>query len=176
MEELPIKDLEEFIKKMNSLKEKEKLDLSSQEDLSLAIMNLISLEEHFFFTGEKTQKNQYFEFLRQVRNIRKALLKKLLKNTEGEVWCISKHLLSASMRLMEVGTKKLDEGKIKEAEDLFKKSFDIYNLFWGINLGIVKINNFKKISDNALNKNDKKGRVLEKLGEILKKIIDCCKE
>ena len=38
---------------MEKVKGKE-FDLSKQEDLSIALMNLISLEEHFYFSSMKT--------------------------------------------------------------------------------------------------------------------------
>ena len=116
-------NIEDFIKKVQESKTKE-LDLSSDEDLSIAIMNLISIEEHFFFTGAKTDKPEYFDLLNTAREMRKELLKRIIKDYEGEVWCISKHLLSASMRLMEVGTKALGQGKKQEAEDMFKKAIE----------------------------------------------------
>lgn len=170
------KKVDEFIKKVQASKKSE-LDLSSDEDLSIAIMNLISIEEHFFFTGAKTGKPEYFDLLNTAREMRKELLKKIIKEYEGEVWCISKHLLSASMRLMEVGTKALGQGKKEEAEDFFKKAYELYSLFWGINLKLVDIGQVKKIDDNQLNKEDKEKKgILSKLGEVVKKIIDCCKE
>ena len=43
------KKIEELLKKVEESK-KGKLDLSSDEDLSIAVMNLISIEEHFFFS------------------------------------------------------------------------------------------------------------------------------
>ena len=49
--------MSEFLAKVESLKEKAGVDLSTSEDLSIAVMNLISLEEHFFFTGVKTKKD-----------------------------------------------------------------------------------------------------------------------
>src|SRR4030042_2910230 len=116
-----------------------KLDLSSDEDLSIAIMNLISIEEHFFFTGAKTGKSEYYDLLSTAREMRKELLKKIVKDPEGEVWCISKHLLAATMRLMEVGTKYLSQGKNVEAQDLFYKAYDLYSLFWGINLKLIDV-------------------------------------
>ena len=61
------------------------------------------------------------------------LLKKIIKEYEGEVWCISKHLLTASMRLMETGTKQLEAGNREEAKSLFEKSYRLYLLFWEIN-------------------------------------------
>ncbi|MCX6719845.1 MAG: hypothetical protein NTV36_01945 [Candidatus Staskawiczbacteria bacterium] len=88
------KKVEEFIKKVQEDKDNQ-LDLSSDEDLSIAIMNLISIEEHFFFTGNKTGKPEYFDLLATAREMRKDLLKRIVKDPEGEVWCISKHLLFA---------------------------------------------------------------------------------
>lgn len=82
------KKLDEILAKAKSMKKEQKLDLSSDEDLSIAVMNLVSIEEHFFFTGAKTGNKKYFEMILEVREMRKELLKKLLKNTEGEMWCL----------------------------------------------------------------------------------------
>lgn len=169
-------EIEKLLKKVEESK-KGKLDLSAEEDLSIAIMNLISIEEHFFFTGAKTGKSEYFDLLNKARAMRKELLKKIIKEYEGEIWCISKHLLAASMRLIEVGTKYLSQDKKKEAEDLFSKAFDLWSLFWGLNLKLVNIGELKKIDESQLNVHDtKKTGFFGKLGEIVKKIIDCCIE
>lgn len=175
--ENPVKNLDEFIQKINEMKKQDKMDLSSDEDLSLAIMNLISIEEHFFFTGAKTGKEKYFDFLKEVREMRKTLLKKIIKDYEGEVWCISKHLLAASMRLMGVGTKQLGIGKKEEAYDLFEKAYNLYSLFWGLNLKLINPGEIKKIDEDALNRHDsEKKSLMGKLGDLVKKIIDCCVE
>jgi len=172
-----VEEINKLVQKVDEMKKQEKMDLSSDQDLSIALMNLISIEEHFFFTGVKTQKTEYYDFINEVREMRKALLKRIIKEYEGEVWCISKHLLAASYRLMEVGTKELGMGKKEEAYDLFNKAYHLYSLFWGLNMKLIDIKGVKKIDDNALNKHDeeKKGFV-GKLGELVKKIIDCCIE
>ncbi|MDD2547947.1 MAG: hypothetical protein PHO04_00470 [Candidatus Pacebacteria bacterium] len=169
--------LNEFIKKVDDMKKQEKMDLSSDQDLSIAIMNLISIEEHFFFTGAKLQKTEYYDMIKDVRELRKELLQKIIKEYEGEVWCISKHLLAASMRVMEVGTKQLGIGKKKEAYDLFDKAYNLYSLFWGLNMNLLNVGDIKKIDENAVNKKDeeKKG-FMGKLGDLVKKAIDCCIE
>ncbi len=179
-------DLDGFMNKVKKMEQGEKLDLSSDEDLSIGIMNLISIEEHLFFTANKTGKASYYDLLYEVREIRKALLKRIIKQYEGEVWCISKHLLAASMRLMEVGTKALTKGDKKDAEDLFKKSYDLYTLFWGLNLGAVKLDDVKKDKSLASKidftneakppKVQGKASVFDKLGAMVKKAIDCCIE
>ena len=121
--------MEELIEKVNKLKATGELDLSMEEDLSIAIMNLISLEEHFYFTAEKTGSDGYFDLLNQTREIRKQLLAKMIDKHEGETWCITKHLLAATMRMMEVGTKLLSSGKKEESRDMFKKAYEVYSLF-----------------------------------------------
>ncbi len=172
-----IKNLNELIEKVDNMKKQDKMDLSSDEDLSIAIMNLISIEEHFFFTGAKTGKPEYYDLLQEVRAMRGQLLKKIIKEYEGEVWCISKHLLAASMRLLEVGTKQHKMGNKEEANDLFQKAYDLYSLFWGINMKIISTDDVKKIDDNALNKHDEeKQGFMGKLRLLVKKAIDCCIE
>ena len=173
----PIKNLNEFIEKVDQMKKQEKMDLSSDQDLSIAIMNLVSIEEHFFFTGAKLGKTEYYDMIKDVREMRKELLKKIIKEYEGEVWCISKHLLAASYRLMEVGTKQLGMDRKEEAYDLFGKAYNLYSLFWGLNMKLLNVGDIKKIDENALNKQDeeKKG-FMGKLGTLVKKAIDCCIE
>jgi len=172
-----IKNLNEFIQKVDEMKKQEKMDLSSDQDLSIAIMNLVSIEEHFFFTGAKLGKTEYYDMIKDIREMRKELLKKIIKEYEGEVWCISKHLLAASMRLMEVGTKQLGMNNKNEAYDLFNKAYNLYSLFWGLNMKLLDVGDIKKIDENALNKQDKEKKgFMGKLGELVKKAIDCCIE
>ncbi len=174
-------DIQKLLQKVERATKEKKLDLSSSEDLSIGVMNLISIEEHLFFTSQKTGKQKYLNLLNEVRSIRIELLKEIIKDYEGEVWCISKHLLAASMRVMEVGTKELKKGNKKKAWNLFEKSYNLYSLFWGINLDIVKIDKVKRENGN-INLVDEKARkseslsLLSKLGQIVQKVIDCCKE
>ena len=96
--------------------------------------------------------------------------------------CISKHLLAASMRIMEVGTKELNKGKKEKAMDLFKKSYDLYALFWALNLGSVKVKDIKKKDDTEIefiDEDKNKGTmtsVFEKAGVLINKVLDCCRE
>lgn len=182
-------DLEKFMDKIKSAEKGHQLDLSSDEDLSIAIMNLISIEEHLFFTGNKTGKTKYFELLNETREMRKELLKMIIKDYEGEVWCTSKHLLAASMRLFEVGTKAQTKGDTTKAYDLFQKAYNLYNLFWALNLGLDlppalssrRSAGVEEGSGKGLNKKEepisyKKSDFMGKLSGALGKIIDCCRE
>ncbi|HPX64045.1 MAG TPA: hypothetical protein PLA53_01255 [bacterium] len=172
-----IANLNEFIAKIDAMKKQDKMDLSSDQDLTIAIMNLVGIEEHFFFSGAKTGKTAYYDLINEVREMRKELLKKIIKEYEGEVWCISKHLLAASYRLMEVGTKQLSAGKQEEAYSFFNKAYELYSLFWGLNMKLIATDHIKKIDDQAINKQDQsKQSLISKLGAIVKKAIDCCIE
>jgi len=137
-------DVNKLVEKYDALKKDEKLDLSADEDLSIAIMNLISIEEHLFFSGGKTGNPKYYELLKEIRDMRKGLLKKIIKEYEGEVWCISKHLLASSYRLMEYGTKHLGRGNKKEAEEMFEKAYNLYSLFWALNMGVINLEDTKE--------------------------------
>ena len=79
---------------------------------------------------------------------------------------------------MEVGTKAHASGNKKEAEDLFKKSYQLYSLFWGLNLKLIDMGEVKKLDENQITKKDedKKTSILSKLGTVVQKVIDCCKE
>jgi hypothetical protein len=174
-------DLQKFMDKVKGVEKGHEMDLASGEDLSMAVMNLIAIEEHMFFNANKTGKVKYFELLNEAREIRKGLMKMLIPKYEGEVWCTSKHLLAASMRVMEVGTKYQTKGDTKTAYDLFKKSYDLYNLFWAINLGMDKdvetfgktsLPNDKEDQPLPLKKSDFLGNISSTIG----KILDCCRE
>lgn len=171
-----IKSIQELIEKADQMKKQEKMDLSSDQDLTIAIMNLISIEEHLFCTGAKTGKTQYYDWINDVREIRKNLLKKIITEYEGEVWCISKHLLAASMRVMEVGTKQLSQGNKEQAYELFDKAFDLYSLFWALNMKLVSPDNLKKIDEQAIDKKDTKKSVMASFGDLVKRVVNCCIE
>lgn len=174
MDDSKIKELQD---KIANFQKDNAVDLSSEEDLSIAIMNLISLEEHFFFSGAKTGKSEYFDLLNETREIRKSLLGKLMDENEAESWCISKHLLATTMRLMEVGTKYQKDGRKDEAENLFKQAFHIYGMFWALRLKIVDLGGVKKIADNQLNvHDDKPSEKPWSVEDIVNKLVNCCDE
>ena len=81
------------------------------------------------------------------------------------------------MRLMEVGTKYTSAGNKKDAEDMFKKAYQLYSLFWGINLKLVNVGEVKKVGETQLDiKDESKKGVLAKLGQVVQYVINCCKE
>jgi len=156
------------------------VDLSRDEDLSVALMNLISLEEHFYFSHAKTQDDKYLKMLDSIRGLRKKLLGKIVTNPKGEEWCISKHLLAASMRLMEVGTKELAKKSEEDAKQYFQAAFALHSLFFALNLNITGVPDLegKALQGTAPKAAGKAGEkaFLPGLSAAIAKIIDCCKE
>ena len=138
-------NVKEFVERIDASKKVNPKDLSSDQDLSIAIMNLISIEEHLVFSGAKTGKTSYYDLIKDIRETRKNLLQKIIPSYEGEVWCMSKHLLATSMRLMEVGTKQQTLGHDEEAYKMFNTAYDMYCLFWGLNMGMMETKELKWI-------------------------------
>ena len=191
-----IDSVKEFVEKIDSSKKVNPKDLSSDQDLSIAIMNLISIEEHLVFSGAKTGKNSFYDLIRDVREMRKNLMQKIIPSYEGEVWCISKHLLASSMRLMEVGTKQQSLGNKEQAYDLFNKAYDLYCLFWGLNMNMLNVDDLKWVKDDAETVKKLTARVeeataslpaekqketapqgaLAKMKAFVRKAVDCCIE
>ena len=133
--------------------------------------------------------------------MRKELMERIVDKSSvegGEVWCISKHLLAASMRLMEVGTKALGAGKKDDAMEMFEKSYDLYSLFWGLNMHLIDLGEVHesipefydgalaackmdapkksaKVKTVAANTDASKSTV-KRLGQWVKKAVNCCIE
>lgn len=179
MVKLNVKEMNEVDVWVEKVKHKG-VDLSLEEDLSIGLMNLVSLEEHFFFSAMKTNDDKYLELLNKTRELRKKFLAKFVVQPDGEEWCISKHLLAASMRLYEVGTKELANANKQSAKQYFDSAFQLYSLFFAINLKLLKGNSetaendlvkVKKVNDREQSKS-----IFASATEFFKKAVDCCKE
>lgn len=194
------KDVKEFVERIDSSKKVNPKDLSSDQDLTIAIMNLISIEEHLMFSGAKTGKTSFYDLIEDVRETRKKLMQKIIPSYEGEVWCISKHLLASSMRLMEVGTKQQSLGHKDVAYDLFNQAYELYCLFWGLNMNMLSVDDMKWIKDSVEDvkkltvraaavatpasekktaeavEAETKGGALAKMKAFVRKAVDCCIE
>lgn len=189
-----VESVKEFVEKIDATKKVNPKDLSSDQDLTIAIMNLISIEEHLVFSGAKTGKTSFYDLVEDVRELRKNLMQKVIPEYEGEVWCISKHLLSSSMRLMEVGTKQQSLGHKEDAYKLFNQAYDLYCLFWGLNMKMLSTEDVKWVEDNLedikkisskleaqaetpkIEAGETKGGALAKMKAFVRKAVDCCIE
>lgn len=168
-----------FLERVEKIKATGGVDLSAAEDLSIAVMNLVSLEEHFFFTGAKTGDGSYYDLSAEVRGMRKRLMEGLVEKHEGETWCTTKHLLSAVMRLIEVGNRYQAEGysptgspvkgQKEKARAYFSDAYRLYTIFWALKTKLVSAHALQGVMTDAR----EKGWSLEALVE---KLADCCDE
>ena len=155
--------MDNFIKKINEVKKKNELDISIMEDLSIGLMNLVSLEEHCFLSYAKTKDEKFLRTLNTTRELRKKLFALIVKkDDESEKWCMSKHFLGASMRLYEVGNRLFHERNENEAKEMYNDAAELYGLFLELNSGSGNI----KIKDN-----EKKG-----IFSSMKRLLECCNE
>lgn len=190
--------VKEFVERVDNMKKKNPKDLSSDQDLTIALMNLISIEEHLMFSGAKTGKTAFYDTIEDIREMRKNLMQKVIPAYEGEVWCISKHLLATAMRLMEVGTKQQSMGNKEEAYSLFNQAYDLYCLFWGLNMNLVDVKGVEWQPDDAAtlkkavaklevapkavakeeaaSTTDAKDSTFGRLKSFVRKAVDCCIE
>ena len=160
-------NFDEIVKKIETLKKTGGVDLSTEEDLALAVMNLLSLEEHFYFTGAKTENADYYRLMNEARNIRKELMARMINKHEGETWCVSKHLLATTMRLIEVGSKLNADGKTADAQKIFANAYKVFSLFWSLRLKLMSVADLKYRAASE------KPWTLQ---GIMSKLVDCCDE
>lgn len=99
------------------------------------------------------------------------------------------------MRVMEVGTKALSAGNTRDAYDLFNKSYELYSLFWGINMDLIDLTGVKKIAPDVYaqcaadtEKNDmavvssqgpsvaESKSAVRRLGDWVRNAVNCCIE
>jgi hypothetical protein len=159
--------LDELLSKVEDMKKSGSYDLSTEEDLAIATMHLISLEEHTYFNAQKTGKDAYYDAMMELREMRKELLSKMVPRHEGETWCTCKHLLGLTMRLIEVGVKLRGDGRKDEAQEFFDRAYKTFGIFWGLRLKLIELPDVKEMA---------KEEKPMTLNDIVTKLVDCCNE
>ena len=112
---------------------------------------------------EKREKEGTFVFLSgsTIRRIPQ------IKNSEDTMTSMDELTIEDLMDMIKIFAEKIDA----------KKAFDLYSLFWAVNMGMIDTSGIKKLDDNMLNKKDeKKTGLMGKFSAIVKKVIDCCIE
>jgi hypothetical protein len=161
-----------LLQKIEAVKKEKPLDLSAAEDLSVGIMNLIALEEHFFFTGAKTGDGAYHDLSQEIREMRKEFMKELVpkEKYEGETWCATKHLLSATMRFIEVGGKYRTEGKREASDRTLAAAYRLYSIFVALRLRLIDA---RRLTAEARRAQQGEKQTLD---ELVARLANCCDE
>ncbi|MBR4859741.1 MAG: hypothetical protein IKV10_00400 [Alphaproteobacteria bacterium] len=106
------------------------LDLSSDQDLTIGIMNLIAIEE-------LTCPNS--ELHKTISGIRGDLLSRIVPRS-SELYDVSVMLLGRAMSLAETAAHASGAGAYK----IYDSAYEAYSLFWGLNMGLIDIDAAKK--------------------------------
>ncbi len=100
-------------------------DVSISTDIAMAAAHLIALEEHLASTAVILDDKDILNQIIEIRAMRKAVLGSIVGDAPpGELWCASKHVLGAWMRLKEVGDK-LASNNHQESQDA---AMDMYRM------------------------------------------------
>lgn len=107
------------------------LDLSSDQDLTIGLMNLLYIEDYI--------SNPESNLSQMVADIRGKLMDKIVKKTDKNRQ-ISEKLLLESMQLIDAGNMHSGSSAYKKYDAAYEK----YSLFWGINMGLVDLTDIDK--------------------------------
>lgn len=107
------------------------LDLSADQDLTIAIMNLIKLEK--LLDGVDTSGG--YDMSGAIRDMWHRLMGRVVSDKNRELWNMSLYLLGLATDFMERGF--VTTGAM--AYEMFDKSYEVYSLFWGLNMGLITV-------------------------------------
>ena len=130
-------DIKSVIERADAAKKVNPLDLSSDQDLTIAVMNLIAVSD--MCGGELGES---------ISEMRDGLLRRIVAVEKNMVLSIG--LLGATMRLMESGNRAADSGDMAVAYRMYDDAYSAYSMFWGLNMGFVSADDIK-ISEYGVN-------------------------
>lgn len=105
------------------------LDLSSDQDLTIGLMNLLAIED----LAPDSQIAQ------MVRDIRVDLMRPIVDKAalDGDVWQVLEQMLVSVMSLIKTGDAAQQKGDVRAAYDAYDRAYEGYALFWGTVMGMV---------------------------------------
>ncbi len=120
-------NLKKMVQGADDKKKVNPLDLSSDQDLSIALMNLIAIEDT---VGSDN------DFGAEIRDLRADLMARIIKPCDAR-WTMALDLLGRATRAMNDGFRVLSDGKTVDVYGLFDSAYEMYAMFWGLNMGLV---------------------------------------
>lgn len=138
MAKIDKKSLKQQIEFADNAKKANVLDLSADQDLSIALMNLLMLERYATELG-------YADIFSNVFDLRQKLIMQILKDSSNVD--IAARLLTAAVIKMSNAIKLMDDGENDAAYAEFDMSYELYSMFWGINMGLIELDVVKKCLD-----------------------------
>ena len=124
------KSIKDKIKQADNAKKVNPRDLSSDQDLTIGLMNLIAIEN-------VAPNSQIAEM---IAVIRKKLMTRVVKDTK--LMDESYKMLGRAMALINDGMRALPDSK--RAYKYFDSAYVMYSMFWGLNMGFIKLSDLDK--------------------------------
>ena len=122
--------LKHMVETADNAKKVNRLDLSSDQDLTIGLMNLLFIEDML------SDKNS--DLFKMVSGVRGELMDRIVKKSDKNRQ-ISEQLLLESMQLMDAG----DKSDGVAAYQNYDAAYEKYSLFWGVNMGLVNKKDIK---------------------------------
>lgn len=116
--------LRQQIEKADNAKKTNVLDLSSDQDLTIGLMNLLFIEDYI--------SNPESNLSQMIAGVREKLMNRIVKKSDKNRQIMEKLLLE-SMQLIDAGDKQSGVSAYQKYDDAYEK----YSLFWGINMGLI---------------------------------------
>lgn len=116
--------LRQQIEKADNAKKTNVLDLSSDQDLTIGLMNLLFIEDYI--------SNPESNLSQMIAGVREKLMNRIVKKSDKNRQ-ILETLLLESMQLIDAGDKQSGVSAYQKYDDAYEK----YSLFWGINMGLI---------------------------------------
>ena len=122
--------LKHMVETADMAKKTNRLDLSSDQDLTIGLMNLLFIEDIL------SDKNS--DLFKMVSGVRGELMDRIVKKSDKNRQ-LSEQLLLESMQLFDAGNK--TSGAV--AYQNYDSAYEKYSLFWGVNMGLVNKKDIK---------------------------------
>lgn len=122
------KSLKNAVEQIDNAKKVNPLDLSADQDLTIALMNMVAIEKY----------SNYPKLVQMVRDIRTDLMRPMLEGVQydGDVWSMSENLLCEMAEQMDRGNHALESGKTQEAYSAYDSAYQAWVIFMGILCGV----------------------------------------
>ena len=117
-------DIRQRVELADKNKKVNPLDLSSDQDLTIAIMNLIAIED---MCGGKLSD--------MVCAMRQNLMRRVVNKADDMDVTVA--LLGGAMHRMGAGNRAMDCGDTALAYRMYDDAYGLYSLFWGVVMGMV---------------------------------------
>lgn len=132
------KSVMQRIEKMDAQKRVNPLDLSADQDLTVALMNLAAIEE----CGASG------DLLRWIHDMKSELMMQITSDTAMAdlLW----KLLGRAMEYIEIGNRQMESGDVADAYATYDAAYGVYSVFWGVNMGLMDIKDAVDILDGDI--------------------------